>query len=299
MASPFPAWLTKRLPAGGTIVSEALADLSLNTVCRSARCPNRHECYAAGAAAFLLLGAVCTRNCRFCAVPAGQPAAPDASEPGRIAEAAERLGLRYVVITSVARDDLADGGAAHFAAAIRAVRERTGTAVEVLAPDFGGNAAAVASVLAAGPAVFNHNIETVPRLYPQVRPQADYQRSLSVLRLAARRGALVKSGLMVGLGEMEDEVIAVLRDLRAAGVSLVTIGQYLSPRGSPLAVHEFVPPGQFERYERMAYELGFTAAACGPFVRSSYHAPELAAAAASATMTAKGVKGKSDGSKTA
>ena len=272
-----PPWLVKRLPRRSPApVENLLGELSLNTVCRSARCPNRLECFAAGTATFLILGDRCTRDCRFCAVPSGRPRAPDPDEPRRVAEAARRLRLRYVVVTSVTRDDLPDGGAGHFAAVVRRVREATGAEVEVLVPDFRGEPAAVETVLAAGPAVFNHNVETVPRLYGEVRPQADFQRSLAVLRQAAASGIPVKSGFMVGLGESEEEVLALLGELRRCGVAIVTIGQYLRPRGGTLPVKEYVEPGRFDHYRRRALEMGFLAAASGPFVRSSYRAAELA-----------------------
>lgn len=300
MARAFPPWLVKRVPlAAPKRVEDTLRDLSLHTVCRSARCPNRLECFADGTATFLIMGEVCTRNCRFCAIEKGAPRPLDPDEPARLAEAVRRLGLRYVVVTSVTRDDLPDGGAAHFADVIRSVRRLTSAQVEVLVPDFGGRQASVASVLDAGPAVFNHNVETIRRLYPEVRPLADYGRSLNVLRYASHRGALTKSGFMVGLGEREAEVLGMLRDLREAGVALVTVGQYLSPGGSPLEVKEFVRPEVFERYRAAALAMGFAGAVCGPFVRSSYCAAELAAGAGGATIGATRRKGRADGSETA
>lgn len=273
-----PAWLVKRVPAVDTRRMEALlTELGLRTVCRSARCPNLPECFGRATATFMILGRACTRSCRFCAVWDGRnPSPPDGDEPERLAEAVRRLGLRYVVVTSVTRDDLDDGGAGQFARAVRLVRERAGAGVEVLVPDFQGDEEAVRKVLDSRPAVFAHNIETVPRLYPTVRPGAGYARSLSVLAAAARDGgALVKSGLMVGLGESPGEVGGVLRDLRSAGCSIVTIGQYLSPGGGRLPVEEYVEPSGFEEYARAATEAGFAAVASGSFVRSSYRAEEL------------------------
>jgi lipoic acid synthetase len=299
-----PAWLKHRTPvpqqyrATGALLDE----LDLHTVCREARCPNKGECYAAGTATFLILGDVCTRACAFCAVEGEGKAAPashgvcvvDPDEPRRVAEAARRLGLRHVVVTSVTRDDLPDGGAAQFAAAIAALRGRVPEAtVEVLVPDLGGDEAALAVVLSARPDVLNHNLETVPRLYSRVRPQASYRRSLELLaraaawarsvRAAAGAGAtagapatrpLVKTGLMVGLGETSDEVGAVLVDAAASGVDAVTVGQYLQPDASCLAVSSYVTPDEFAAYERRGEELGLTVVAA-PFVRSSYKAGEL------------------------
>jgi lipoyl synthase len=281
-AGRMPGWMRRPLAAPGrsSAVSGLLDELGLNTVCRSAKCPNRGECYASGTATFMVLGTACTRDCRFCAVEPASPVAPDAGEPARVAEAAARMGLRHVVVTMVTRDDLADGGAAHVTATIAALREGVPAAtVEVLVSDFGGDEAAVGAVAAARPDVFNHNVETVPGLYATVRPQADYARSLRVLARAreAAPGLPTKSGLMVGLGETSDEVADVLRDLRDAGVDIVTIGQYLRPSAAHLEVAEFVPPEVFERYAATARALGFAGVASAPFVRSSYHAGELAA----------------------
>jgi len=282
-----PPWLVKRLPAGGAErsarVGALLDDLRTNTVCRSADCPNLGECFARGTAAFLILGPNCTRRCRFCAVDkSGPPAPPDPDEPARLAEAARRLGLGHVVITSVTRDDLADGGAAQFAAAVRATRAALpGASVEVLVPDFLGLEAALRTVLDAAPDVLNHNVETVPRLYPAVRPGADYRRSLELLAAAKRMAprALVKSGLMAGLGERPEEVRQVLADLAAAGVGAVTVGQYLAPSAAHHPVVEHVRPERFEEYAREARALGIGVAACGPWVRSSYGADRALAAA--------------------
>lgn len=247
----------------------------LHTVCESARCPNIHECFHRGSAAFLILGNCCTRGCGFCSVPKGKPEALDAAEPESVARMAAEMKLRYVVITSVSRDDLEDGGAQHFARTVRAVREAIPEAqVEVLTPDFRGDLNAVACVLDSGPDVFNHNVETVERLYPRVRPQAGYRQSLQVLDFAHRgsRGSLTKSGLMVGLGETDQEVRALLDDLRAAGVDVVTIGQYLQPALRYLPVVEFVEPARFDEWRDYGLSLGFRAVFSGPLVRSSYMA---------------------------
>ncbi len=260
-------------------VRELLRELGLHTVCQSAHCPNACECFARGTATFLILGSVCSRSCAFCAVTRGLPAPPDPDEPRRVAEAAARLGLSHVVVTSVTRDDLPDGGSGHFAATIAAIRAACTAAVEVLTPDFQGSEPCIRRVLEARPDVFNHNVETVPRLYPRVRPQAAYERSIEVLRLAAEagEGAATKSGLMVGLGESHDEVLAVMRDLRDAGCQALTVGQYLRPSPEHLPVERFVPPEEFDTYQHEAEALGFAAVAAGPFVRSSYHADALAA----------------------
>lgn len=257
--------------------------LGLHTVCESALCPNQGECFARGTATFLILGNTCTRNCAFCGVPSGTPGEPDPREPESVAEAAFRLGLKHVVITSVTRDDLADGGASHYVATLRAVRARLPEAtVEVLTPDFCGEARAVDLVLSERPEVFNHNVETVPRLYPVVRPQADYERSLHVLRRAAATlgrlapggtNSLVKTGLMVGLGEREEEVLEVLSQAAEAGADVVTIGQYLRPSPAHLPVVEYVEPGKFAFYEERGRALGLRVHA-GPLVRSSYRAEE-------------------------
>ena len=264
-----------------TALKRGLRRLNLHTVCESARCPNLHECFHRGTATFMILGNLCTRGCGFCSVPKGAPGEHDfqldPEEPGNVARMAAELGLRYVVITSVNRDELPDGGAAHFAETIRCVRARLpGARIEVLTPDFCGDLGAVRTVLDAGPDVFNHNVETVPRLYRRVRPQASYGTSLDVLAFARRHGAAVtKSGLMVGLGERPEEVGAVLRDLREAGVDVVTIGQYLQPSRRNLPVAEFVPPERFERYRECGLALGFREVFSGPLVRSSYMAEQV------------------------
>jgi len=251
---------------------------SLSTVCEEARCPNKAECFSKPTATFMILGAKCTRNCGFCSVESDAPMPPDADEPRRVAIAAKEMGLRYVVVTSVTRDDLPDGGARQFANTIREIRRELPEAgIEVLTPDFGGNAESIEGVLSALPDVFNHNVETVPRLYDTVRPQADYARSLGVLRLARETHPDVKtkSGLMLGLGETHAEVIDVLRDLREAGCELLTIGQYLRPAKGNLPVVEYVEPSVFEALREEALAMGFSFVASGPFVRSSMNAEEM------------------------
>ena len=274
-----PPWLTKRLPTGGEAekVRSMLADLELHTVCQSAHCPNIHECFSRRTATFMILGDRCTRRCRFCAVGKGAPTPVDPDEPARVAAAVKKLGLKHVVVTSVTRDDLTDGGASHFARTVEAVRNATGATVEVLTPDFQGNESAIRTVLDACPEVFNHNVETVPALYATVRPEADYRRSLDVLRFvgACDDGMLTKSGLMLGLGESRDEVLAVLADLREAGCDLLTLGQYLAPSKTHLDVTRFVPPEEFDELGVIARDLGFAAVASGPFVRSSHNAAAL------------------------
>lgn len=273
-----PPWLIAQAPQGDTVESlDSLLDgLGLATVCEDALCPNLGECWGSGTATFMILGEVCTRHCAFCAVQAGRPLPLDPTEPERLAEAAVRMGLSHIVITSVTRDDLPDGGAAHFAATIAAVRRRCpGATVEVLVPDFGGRLSALATVVAARPDVFNHNLETVPRLSPRVRPRADYRRSLAVLDWARRAGLMTKSGLILGMGETAGEVVDVMRDLRRAGCEIVTLGQYLQPTSRNLPVARYLTPVEFEWYREVGEELGFRAVAAGPLVRSSYHAKEL------------------------
>jgi lipoyl synthase len=264
-----------------------LRQLNLHTVCESARCPNIHECFNRGAATFMILGNYCTRGCGFCSVPKANPRKHDMqldpAEPANVARMAAGLNLRYVVITSVNRDDLADGGSQHFARTVREVRRALPDArVEVLTPDFCGDLDAVARVLDAGPHVFNHNMETVPRLYRRVRPQANYQQSLDVLAFARRHApqSLTKSGFMVGLGETPDEVHSLLRDLRAHHVDVATIGQYLQPTRRNLSVAEYVEPRQFDAYRDYGVSLGFQMVFSGPLVRSSYMADAVAEAAA-------------------
>lgn len=274
----FPPWLSKRLPREEELaeVRGMLEDLHLATVCQEARCPNQCECFARGTATFMILGRTCTRGCTFCAVHGGCPEDLDLEEPGRVAEAAERLGLRHVVVTSVTRDDLPDGGSAQFARTIRAIHERCGATVEVLTPDFQGRTEDIDRVADAHPDIFNHNVETVPRLYPEVRPEADYRRSLDLLERVAGRGLVAKSGLMLGLGEREEEILRVMEDLREAGCRALTLGQYLRPSEAHHEVVEFVTPEQFDRLRRRGLQMGFDGVAGGPFVRSSYNAGELA-----------------------
>jgi len=256
-----------------------LRALNLHTVCESARCPNIHECFHRGAATFMILGNLCTRGCGFCSVAKGNPRIHDMrldpAEPANVARMASDMKLKYVVITSVNRDDLADGGSTHFAQTVREVRQAVpGARVEVLTPDFDGNMDAVARVLDAAPHVFNHNMETVPRLYRRVRPQADYRQSLDVLSFARRHrpDVMTKSGFMVGLGETSDEVAELLRDLRAQDVDVATIGQYLQPTRRNLPVAEYVTPERFDRYRDIGLSLGFKMVFSGPLVRSSYMA---------------------------
>jgi len=284
----FPPWLKKRLPQGGRVqaVRDLIADLGVHTVCQSAHCPNLCECFDRGTATFMILGSVCSRHCRFCAVAKGRPQPLEPDEPERVAEATRRMGLKYVVITSVTRDDLPDGGSAHFADTIRAVRAATAARVEVLTPDFQGDAAAIDRVLAARPTVYNHNVETIPRLYARVRPEADYRRSLALLKRVAAAGVTVaKSGLMVGLGERDDEVCSVLDDLATAGCQMLTIGQYLRPSSAHLAVERFVEPAVFERYREEGLRRGLRWVASGPFVRSSYRAESAFESASSGALS--------------
>ena len=274
-----PTWLKKRfLASAATKETEAvIAGLGLHTVCSSALCPNRSECFNRKVATFLILGNVCTRRCAFCGVAGGIPLAVDGSEPFRVAQAIARLRLEYAVITSVTRDDLPDRGAAVFAATLAAVRGTTPrTRVEILTPDFDGQPELLKIVLAGKPLVFNHNLETVPRLYPTVRPQASYQTSLRLLQAAKKEAAVfTKSGLMLGLGEEKAEVVSALSDLRSAGCDILTLGQYLRPGKDNLPVARYVTPEEFEAYKNIAEKLGFKACASGPFVRSSYYAADL------------------------
>ncbi len=276
-----PEWLRLKLPTADTFSrTRALLDeLKLHTVCESAKCPNHWECWSKGTATFMIAGDRCTRACGFCAVSTAKPLALEADEPARVAEATRRMGLKHVVITAVARDDLQDGGAEHFRQTIEAVRAlNPGIAIEVLTPDFLDDDAAIAAVLAANPHIFNHNLETVRRLTPDVRHRATYDRSLSVLRkVKAKRGAAIytKSGLMLGLGEREDEVLTAMADLRHANCDLLTLGQYLQPTLKHLPVVEFVRPEKFAELGAHARRLGFVHVASGPMVRSSYHADEF------------------------
>ena len=276
-----PSWIRAQFPSGKgySEVVRLLHDETLNTVCQEAKCPNIGECFNRGTATFMILGDTCTRACGFCAVTSGHPQPLDWAEPRRLADAVDRLGLSYVVITSVNRDDVADGGAAIFASCIELIRRQNPeTAVEVLIPDFVGNWEALETVLAAQPTVLNHNMETVERLYPRVRFQARYERSLELLSRAARwmPHTPTKSGFMLGLGERQDEVSQLLRDLRSADVDLLTVGQYLRPSAKHLPVSRYVRPEEFDEIRAEALALGFRHVESGPMVRSSYHADEQA-----------------------
>jgi len=276
-----PDWLRIKLPTSDTFARtrSLLDELKLHTVCESARCPNHWECWGKGTATFMIAGDRCTRACGFCAVSTAKPLPLEADEPLRVAEAARRMRLKHIVITAVARDDLADGGAAHFRRTIEAVcKLNPRTVIEVLVPDFQDHDASIEEVLAANPQIYNHNLETVRRLTPAVRHRATYDRSLSVLRkVKALRGQTIhtKSGLMLGLGETENEVVVAMQDLRAAGCDILTLGQYLQPTLHHLPVVEYVSPEQFDALGRVARMLGFLHVASGPLVRSSYHADEF------------------------
>jgi len=275
-----PQWLRIKIPNnhGNQRVERLLDDLNLNTVCREANCPNRAECYSKGTATFMILGRNCTRRCRFCNVNSAEPQCVDEREPQRVARAVKEMGLRYVVVTSVTRDDLTDGGATHFRETIKEIKKlNKDVAVEVLIPDLQGDADSLALVLEALPETLNHNIETVPRLYTEVRPEADYKRSLDLLRRAKEIEGRVKtkSGIMLGLGETKEEVVEVMRDLRKNNVDFLTLGQYLAPSKEHLPVREYVTPEDFKWYRDRALELGFEGVASDPLVRSSYKAWEL------------------------
>lgn len=278
----FPSWLHRRLPKGGALAAtgQVLNGQRLHTVCEEARCPNLLECWSKKTATFLVMGKDCTRNCGFCDIDFSKsPKALEADEPDRVAETVVQLGLKHVVITMVARDDLPDGGAHHLVSVMEAVRKRVPEAtIEVLTSDFAGNKDSLQIVLEAQPEIFNHNVETVRELTPRVRHTATYDRTLGVLRYArdhGELGLLVKSGLMVGLGESEEQVKTTLRDLRDAGCDIITIGQYLQPNKRKLLVKAFVPPEQFKKYEEYGYSLGVKHMYCGPFIRSSYNAGEV------------------------
>jgi lipoic acid synthetase len=281
---PRPAWIRARAPQGERYerLLGLIRGLGLNTVCEEARCPNLGECWDAGTATFMILGDVCTRACGFCAVKTGLPGRPpDAGEPARVAEAVARMGLRHAVITSVNRDDQPDGGAAIFAEVIRAIRERVpGCAVEVLIPDFKGDAAALETVVAARPDILNHNTETVPRLYRTVRPGARFSRSLELLGRAKQAGLLTKSGIMLGLGEEWGEIEDTLRAIREPGTDILTLGQYLRPSPQHLPLLRYYSPEEFSRLKQFALGLGYAHVESGPLVRSSYHAAEQTAGAA-------------------
>lgn len=274
-----PQWLKVPPPWGKNFseVRKKLKKTRLHTVCEAAKCPNIGECFNLGTATFLLMGETCTRHCRFCNIESGKMLPLDSKEPRNIAEAVASLGLKFAVITSVTRDDLSDGGASHFAETIRSIRELApDTGIEVLIPDLQGDISALDKIIAAGPDVINHNIETIERLYPEVRPEASYQRSLELLAYVAAHPdiQISKSGFMLGLSETEDEVIKLLTDLRASGVGSVTIGQYLAPSDKHYPVFEYVAPAFFEKAGKIAMEMGFEHVMSSPLVRSSYHAAE-------------------------
>jgi len=282
-ALPKPAWIRVKAPSANsrfTEIKQILREQNLHTVCEEASCPNIAECFGGGTATFMILGDICTRRCPFCDVAHGRPLAPDPEEPALLAQTIARLKLKYVVITSVDRDDLKDGGAQHFVDCIRAVRETSPqTSVEVLVPDFRGRLERALEVLAAAPPdVMNHNMETVPRLYRQARPGGNYAHSLKLFDVYRNVNPKIptKSGLMVGLGETDEEILAVMRDLRANGVAMLTIGQYLAPSPHHLPVERYVHPDTFETFKREAAAMGFRHAAIGPLVRSSYHADQQA-----------------------
>ena len=275
-----PPWLKKRIPPMEDLakIKAILHRGNLHTVCEEARCPNLGECFSRGTATFLILGRVCTRHCGFCAVEHGIPSPPEEKECEELVDAVKKMGLRYVVITSVTRDDLSDGGSSGYARAVRALRAfDPEIKIEVLIPDFNGDLSCLLAVLRETPDVLNHNVETVCRLYPQVRPQADYRRSLELLKRAKKSSPhlLTKSGFMLGLGEAQQEVLDLLRDLRDAGCNFLTIGQYLQPRPDRLPVARYIPPEECEEYKRIGEEMGFERVASGPFVRSSFHASHM------------------------
>lgn len=271
-----PAWLKKRLDNNPdfNFTKSVLREFSINTVCESARCPNIFDCFSKKAATFLILGNNCTRDCAFCSVGKGRAEAPEEDEPDRAAEAVSTLSLGRVVITSVTRDDLSDGGSGQFVRVIEAIRKRIGKkiGIEVLVPDFKGNKADIKRVAGANPDIFGHNVETAPRLYKKIRPKADYERSINVLRYAKEANPLLttKSGFMLGLGETEEEIKSLMNDLRAASCDMLAIGQYLRPSAAQVEVKEFIKPDKFSRFKELGYSLGFKNVQSGPFVRSSY-----------------------------
>jgi lipoic acid synthetase len=277
---PKPSWLKKRIPPLQDLirVKSILDEAGLHTVCEEARCPNLGECFSKGTATVLILGRICTRNCGFCAVEHGMPVPPDDEEPKKVAQAVKKMGLQYVVITSVTRDDLIDGGASNFAKTIQAIRALDRKIrVEVLIPDFKGDRYSLKMVLKEMPDVLNHNIETAFRLYPRVRPQADYRGSLALLKKSKELYPYIftKSGFMLGLGETKGEILNLLQDLREVGCDFLTIGQYLQPRPDRLPVARYIPPEEFEEYKKIGERMGFKAVASAPFVRSSFHASQM------------------------
>lgn len=271
-----PEWLRKKIdPSALTGMQALMRSLSLHTVCESADCPNRGECFRSGTATFMILGNVCTRNCRFCAVEKGIPSASDPEEPEHLAEAAKKLGLKHVVITSVTRDDLIDGGARQFADTITATKKALPeSTIEVLIPDFKGSEEALDTVIKAAPDIINHNLETVKSLYTKVRPQAVYERSLELLERVGKCGVISKTGIMVGLGETKEEVYGLFDDISGIGCDMLTIGQYLQPSKNHLPIAEYIAPEQFEDYKKAALERGIKYVASSPLVRSSYNAAE-------------------------
>ena len=276
-----PDWLRAKLPSGSgySAVRKMVDDNRLHTVCQSAQCPNMGECWSRGTATVMILGNICTRSCNFCAIQTGRPTELDLGEPARVADAVAKMNLRHCVITSVTRDELKDGGASVWAATIRAIRNRNpSTAIEVLTPDFKGKLDQVDTVLAAEPDIFNHNVETVERLQKPVRVQARYKRSLKVLRHAADQGHVTKSGIMLGLGETKPEIARALEDMRATGIKIVTLGQYLQPSSRHLPVDRWVTPEEFEDWKEFGHRIGFDFVESGPLVRSSYHADEQSSA---------------------
>jgi len=276
-----PVWLRRKLPDAEALkkMRGLLQRFALNTVCEGALCPNQGECFGQGTATFLILGRTCTRNCTFCAIPSEEhPPAPDPGEPDRIAQAAAELGLTHVVITSVTRDDLEDGGSSHFAQTVKALKKRNPQiVVEVLIPDFQGSPTALEKVVESAPDIINHNLETVPRLYPEVRPQAMYSRSIDLLKMVKgfNPGKITKSGLMLGLGEEKEEVLQVMANLRSVSCDLLTLGQYLQPSGRHHPVVRYIPPEEFEELRREGEEMGFRGVFSAPLVRSSFHAAEV------------------------
>jgi lipoic acid synthetase len=276
-----PVWLRRKLPDPEALkkMRGLLQRFALNTVCEGALCPNQGECFGQGTATFLILGRTCTRNCTFCAIPSEEhPPAPDPGEPDRIAQAAAELGLTHVVITSVTRDDLEDGGSSHFAQTVKALKKHNPQiVVEVLIPDFQGSPTALEKVVESDPDIINHNLETVPRLYPEVRPQAMYSRSIDLLKMVKgfNPGKITKSGLMLGLGEEKEEVLQVMANLRSVSCDLLTLGQYLQPSGRHHPVVRYIPPEEFEELRREGEEMGFRGVFSAPLVRSSFHAAEV------------------------
>ena len=272
-----PEWIRAKLPYGESYAKllGLMRGKQLHTVCEEARCPNLGECWGRGTATFMILGDICTRSCGFCAVKTGRPTELDTDEPRRVAEAVMSMNLRHVVITSVNRDELRDGGASIFAETIRQIRIKSPKCrIEILIPDFRGDNVALDVVVDAAPDILNHNVETVPRLYTVVRPQAKYDRSLNVLAYFKERGLVTKSGVMVGIGEKPEEILEVMKDLRKSNVDILTVGQYLQPTKEHLPIDRYVTPDEFEMYKRIGLEMGFKFVESGPLVRSSYHADE-------------------------